>query len=779
MNTHRIRRALWGFSLLTVAILGSPAPAGSPQDTQRPDDETHRRLREANRQALAGLAKDLEKPEWRPHDLGAWVERVGRDPARLVASVQKEIRFEPYPGLQRGPAGTLVAGSGNALDKSFLLMELLRAIGCEARMVKGTLSPEKAGDLVKAAIAGINSRPAGRFRGPFGGGEVRKEQADSMARRTGLSAEPLLRLLRMEEEERRAAWNGVLEITAREEEFLRSQLRAAAVGAQERAVGAEIVAAAQAHAWVQWKTKDGPKWTDSDPCFPDLPAGGTAAAAEGEIDPAQVADRLTIALVLDRKTGDKREAVEVLKYEVPVHETLLRPVRFMINPTDGRLPAPDAPREDLIKQLTGYREFVAAVVSGGEAPASMIFDYDGAVSKPKVAAGRIGKGAAGTAQGAADLFNPQGAAKSTTEGLRVDLGIVRGGKPLWTQRRTILEEGRRAAWCPILNWTFFVQSHEISNEFIRAARINHRIRNEALTRELNDAIASGSKADLLKASQKKGYSYPLDLLEFCRARQGYIEGRTGGPAWLFFPAPNVFISGQQARIKEGGAGVCLCRGMDLVDNGAIVFGTKGGGSVDREGTAALGTFDTVLEQAFLQEANPREGTAGAVSWFERARVLSRPIRTVAAGDGKALGEAGVPPADAEWITRHAAPGGRVLVAPSEGGHCAATFAWWSYEPDTGRTVGRISGGRGGCEAALVVPQTMAEFTEALELSNLIVCLIQALLAYAEQGGHAGDKQLRNCAWGAAVGLFIGGGLHLHAPQLAWECYEATKHGKEH
>ena len=204
MNTHRIRRALWGFSLLTVAILGSPAPAGSPQDTQRPDDETHRRLREANRQALAGLAKDLEKPEWRPHDLGAWVERVGRDPARLVASVQKEIRFEPYPGLQRGPAGTLVAGSGNALDKSFLLMELLRAIGCEARMVKGTLSPEKAGDLVKAAIAGINSRPAGRFRGPFGGGEVRKEQADSMARRTGLSAEPLLRLLRMEEEERRA-----------------------------------------------------------------------------------------------------------------------------------------------------------------------------------------------------------------------------------------------------------------------------------------------------------------------------------------------------------------------------------------------------------------------------------------------------------------------------------------------------------------------------------------------------------------------------------------------
>lgn len=772
-------RTLGALGLLMTALLANTAPAESFQDPKPAGNDLITRLREANHQTLEGLSKDLEKPEWRPHDLNAWIERVGRDPARLVSSVQKEIRFEPYPGLQRGPVGTLVAGAGNALDKSFLLMELLRAVGCEARMVKGTLSPEKAGDRVKAAAEAMRNRPAGRYPGPFGSGELRKEQADAMARRTGLAPDELFRLLRLAEDERQATWNGVLETTAREENFLRDQIRAAGLDAPERPVGAELIASAQAHAWVQWKTKDNPKWADADPCFPDLPEGGTVAASEGEIDPALIADRLTIALTLDRKTGDKRETVEVLKCEIPVHEALLRPIRLMINPTDGKLPAPDASRADLIKQLAGYREFVAAVLFGSEAPASMIFDYDGVVSKPKIAAGKIGKGASATAQTASDLFNPQAAAKSTLEGLRVDLGLAREGKSLWTQQRAILEEGRKATWCPILNWTFFLQSHEISQEFIRAARINHRLRNEGVSRQLNDAIASGTKADLVKASQIRGYSYPLDLLEFCRARQSYVEGRIGGPAWLYFPSANVFISGQQARLREDASSVCLCRGMDLVENGAIVLNAKGGISVDRSGTAGLGTFDTVLEQACLQEANPREGSAGAVSYFERARALSRPVRLLGAGDAKILADAGVPATDAEWISRHAAPLARVLVAASEGGHCAATFAWWSYDPASGRTIGRISGGRGGCEAAVTVPQTMAEYAELMEFANLIVCLIETLLAYAEHGEKAGDKNLAKCAWGVAVGVVVGGGLHLAAPHLAWECYEMSHHGKGH
>src|SRR5260221_14584198 len=100
---------LLGVTLL-LAVL-EPQEAGDP---------VQKRLREADRRVLESLAKELARPESRPADPRARAELLGRDPARILAFVQKEIRFEPYPGLQRGPAGGLVARAGKAIEKSFL-----------------------------------------------------------------------------------------------------------------------------------------------------------------------------------------------------------------------------------------------------------------------------------------------------------------------------------------------------------------------------------------------------------------------------------------------------------------------------------------------------------------------------------------------------------------------------------------------------------------------------------------------------------------------------------
>ncbi len=55
------------------------------------------------------------------------------------AEVATGIRFEPYPGILRGPRGTVLARGGNAADQALLLADVLRAKGYRVRFVRGKL----------------------------------------------------------------------------------------------------------------------------------------------------------------------------------------------------------------------------------------------------------------------------------------------------------------------------------------------------------------------------------------------------------------------------------------------------------------------------------------------------------------------------------------------------------------------------------------------------------------------------------------------------------------
>src|SRR5690606_16264150 len=55
---------------------------------------------------------------------------------------------EQYPGLLRGPEGTLASRSGNALDQAVLLAKLLREAGHDARVARASLSDQQAHALL-------------------------------------------------------------------------------------------------------------------------------------------------------------------------------------------------------------------------------------------------------------------------------------------------------------------------------------------------------------------------------------------------------------------------------------------------------------------------------------------------------------------------------------------------------------------------------------------------------------------------------------------------------
>jgi hypothetical protein len=699
-----------------TAILVLDSTAGSQESSQRD------RLREANRRVLEAVEKELAKPESRPADINARAELLGRDPARIVAFVQKEIRFEPYPGLQRGPAGVLIAGSGNALDKSFLLMELLKAAGGEARMVKGSLPDERCLELVRSWLDAVNARPADRWKGPFGLGGLDRKRVEGSCREAGVAAEEVIRMLRAREKAEDAAWQDVRILAAREKDFLAGLL----VGGRALPVAPmlqTLVLETRHHAWVQWKGKGAPGWTDVEACL----AASPGIAPQGALDPATAADRLTLTLSLERKTGGKRETVEVLKREIAVHETLLDPVRFTIQPTEFRLPRPGEPytAEDHYRQLGSAKEFVATVLTGDQASMMMVFDYEGNVSKPQLSAGKIGGSSGATAGKVAGLFeNAREKEKGTLVRLWMDLGISReGNQPLFTQRREILEEGGRATWCPVLSWDFFLPVGEISEEFVRYIHRLFRVRNQDAVRSIT-SWAESKDHDIAQAAKARAVHYPVDLLTFSVARQAYAEQVSGASRnWLHFDRPNVFLSGRQAKLLEKQKDVCLCQGIDIVENGALVVTAGADAALDPEGAMALGAFDSVLEQSRVAAANPQEAAASAVTFFERARILGRPMRLLDARDPAPLLQAGLSKGDAEGIAARAPDRGFALIVTGmDPAHCGGSCAWWEFDRTTGRVLGRLSGGRGGSTTLLAPKQDLAEYAELLSQINNSVCL---------------------------------------------------------
>jgi hypothetical protein len=735
-----IMRQLLSASALCLLNLA----AAAPQETGEAD--TRVRLREANRRVLASLEKELAKPEGRPIDVAARAELLGRDPARIIAFVQNELRFEPYPGLQRGPAGVLATGAGNALDKSSLLRELLRASGLEARLVRGTLSKEQASALVKKSVEDLKGPAANRAKGPFGLGEISKERVEAGCREAGVSADEMLRLMRARERAEQALWDEVRALAARETEWLIPQRK----DAPAAPLADTLLRETTDHTWVQWRKKADDSWTDADAClaFPGL-------RAEGEVDPDTAADRIVLSVLLDRKTGERRETVEVVKLEIRAADVLLEPVRLMIQPTEFKLPRPgEAVAGDAFhQQLSQCREFIAVALQGERPPQAMVFDYDGQVSKPKMTAGKLGGTAVTAVARVTDLFSgdKKDGAKSALDRLWVDLTMTRGGKVLWSQTRMILEEGKRESWCPVLTWDVFASSGELRPESVRYARISQRLRNQSALDAI-DEWARTQDRDLAKLSQVKAVHAPLDLMTFAAARQAFVAGLGGARKRLHFDHPNVFISGRQARLHAQPRDVCVCYSMDIVENGALVIEAGETLTVNRDATTALGAFDTVFERSRISAANPSEPAAGAVVFFERARMAGHPVRLLAAGDAAALAEAGLTKADAAWIASRASARGQVLVASGmDAAHCGGSCAWWETDAATGRVLGRLSGGRGGCEVLVPAPQEMAEYMEMVSQFNNTMCAMKTLGAILAGNQEAAKNQAIDCI----VGQFEG------------------------
>jgi len=216
---------------LPTAASQAPQGAATPVHTPAPQSET----------PYAGGRLGYDDGYVSHPQVAALARELGYDPGRAFAYVRDEIGYQPYPGLLRGPLGTLWDGAGNAPDQAALLYALLRESGIEARFALATLEPAGARSLLEQAFPPL---PAAPMQPAQASGEVGDPLNDP-----------------------------------------------------------DLLSAAGAHVWVQRYSSQG--WIDLDPSFAQAQAGERLADPAGVAErlPDELYHRLEVRVRLERITA--------------------------------------------------------------------------------------------------------------------------------------------------------------------------------------------------------------------------------------------------------------------------------------------------------------------------------------------------------------------------------------------------------------------------------------------------------------------------------------------
>jgi hypothetical protein len=235
--------------------------------------------------AAAAFAQADAMPEgdWTVPGLATALEY---DPVAAFSFVRDRIAFDPYPGVLRGPTGTLAARAGNAWDRAALLSALLGEMLIPTRYAFADLDTATAERLVERArepVALPLETPGMEIVPMFEPAAVRDRATRDYARlRAGLGDT--------------LAGPGPLDETV-----------------------ADAIEAVRAHVWVQaaWGTE----WLDMDPTLPTATVGDTVAAPSSRADVLPEETRQTVTLRLVVGQADATGLTEV-----PVLEQVLDPV---------------------------------------------------------------------------------------------------------------------------------------------------------------------------------------------------------------------------------------------------------------------------------------------------------------------------------------------------------------------------------------------------------------------------------------------------------------------
>jgi len=609
---------------LPAILLGllALAPAG-PQDA----DFNERLLRVLER-------RYRETPD--PTDPRAAAARLGYDREKIRQFVAG-LGWEPYPGILRDAAGTLLAGGGNSLDRALLLQAMLEAGGEKTRLLRCDLATAEWEKL----LAAFRTRkvPA---RAPL----------DLKALAVELGVDP-------------AGLETAVGARRREETALVEEILEAAKGEIARitpllgAVKGRPAALPKDYVWVQVTDPTTKDWVDV-----DAPPVELTKAAGKPMTPQELAAQrrsLSFRLVMNRKSGAKTEPVALLNVPVDLTAAAWKPIEFMLLPMHGQLPPTGKLRDlDSKARIEAFRKaktFRAGLILDGKYYGGIPFDLTGElhevdaggrVGPAKALSGGVGK-AFGGALGGFGAGEETKPAASSIESLVLEVAVREPGVAERVHRRTVYAPGKPVDGVelyPTLRCSFLVDSAPLPEGERGRREVAAYVRNlPALRRLLKgelDGVHFSMQAEVSSV-----------LLRFADGRRRALAGIGEGAAVLQ-DRPGVCAETSQIALDDANGRVLLRRGIDIMDNTARFE--------DGPSTLKYGLAETALECLLVTRRWPGDSAPSAWTALERARLQGGKVEVL---DNKGTKEI-------RW-----SPG-----------------AWWSVDPGSGLCVGRVLTGAG-------------------------------------------------------------------------------------
>jgi hypothetical protein len=588
---------------------------------------------------LNGAGRLLEHSGLRTAKVEAAAKAIGSDLDAML-SFMRAFAFDPYRGSLRGALGTLMTRGGNALDRSLLLVSLLRQHRYHTRLVHGRLPDVEARRLLEVARRGPVGQPP----------EEQPVGVEEAARISGLPVEDLRALDQAIEAKGLEVGRLLRERVRRDVAFLQRQLEKAQIRLQPAA--GPTLEDVRDHVWVQVEV--GGEWRDLDSLVPLGRVGERLTEPEGEVpsDPLPEAwvQTLRLRLVVTYRHGNALEEQETLDVALRVPDLAGRWLVVGFPPQDGGNPpasqTANAFRPVLLagnQQYTGHTIYLDASRARRPGPAGML-----GVAKER-----------GTPQPLERLWLEFTLSAPGADRLKITRTIVRAPDKPASDTAARIERARMEL---VSLYHFVAAPGSCSTEWLATLHLAMLHRKAA------------GHSDLL----------PLDLLHLAqamaRSELGEVVGQVRGLR-RYYAHP--LLLGQRVRFRKDSRGrLVFAKSIDILQNRSEILAS------DPVAALRQGVLDTHLERLLLEGLE----VANATVVFERTRGRIAVLRP---GDVKGLDGLRLSAEAGAQIEKDLVAG-YVVVIPTEGARIAgaATTGWWRVRAEGGETLGKMEGGEG-------------------------------------------------------------------------------------
>ena len=269
-------------SALMVVAPVNPVFSASAEPSKNKDltpDDLKRIAKEMDRgfKVLEATTAKIPRDTYNPH---AVIKKVGKEPTKLFEWVRDNTYWVPYHGSLRGHIGVLMDRLGNSLDRSLLLVELLRLTGHNVRLAHGELTDAQA----EKTLLEIRTPPRNPL--PVDSLTLKKDrdkQLEEYSSTYGLNSTAVL--------EYSSKSSARVELMSEEIAERVAEQTAMIIAAIGNSGGSEdtrrsiVLAALRDHWWVQTQVEG--SWVDWDPMLPGSSPGQALTEVKSVLEDSQ------------------------------------------------------------------------------------------------------------------------------------------------------------------------------------------------------------------------------------------------------------------------------------------------------------------------------------------------------------------------------------------------------------------------------------------------------------------------------------------------------------